>query len=144
MVDWSERKIISPQPFTSLRIIKCHSTPKMGDSDSGVMPGVDSVFWQFGVGVGTGVKYFLMTGVGTGVGVKPLAWSLESEPELESTFFGIVESKPESESNHWPGVGVGIGAGTDQSRPSLLYTQKLAGHQGCQKFVNLTNLGCPI
>ncbi len=63
----------------------------MGDSDSGVgaMPGVDSVFWQVGVGVGTGVKYFLMTGVGTGVGVniflysgvgtgdrvKPLAWS---------------------------------------------------------------------
>ncbi len=33
---------------------------KMGDSDSGVgvMPGANSVFWQFGVGVGTGVKCF--------------------------------------------------------------------------------------
>ena len=31
----------------------------MGDSDSGVgvKPGVDSIFWQFGVGVGTGVKH---------------------------------------------------------------------------------------
>ncbi len=34
----------------------------MVDSDSGVrvMPGVDSVFWQFGVRVGTGVKYFFI------------------------------------------------------------------------------------
>ncbi len=39
---------------------KNDSGSKMGDSDSGVgvMPGVDSVFCQFGVGVGTGVKYF--------------------------------------------------------------------------------------
>ena len=63
----------------------------MGDSDSGVgvMPGVDSIFCKFGVGVGTGVKHFviagvrtgvrvkhfLIIGVATGVGVKVLAWS---------------------------------------------------------------------
>ena len=31
----------------------------------------------------------------------------------------LVESEPESESGHWLGVGVRVGAGTDRSCPSL-------------------------
>ena len=46
-----------------------------------------------------------------------------------------MESEPELESSHWPGVGVGIGAGTDRSRPSLevshlgnfFYTENVMG-----------------
>ncbi len=46
--------------FPMLKVILSCKT-KMGDSDFsvGVMPGVDSNFCEFGVGVGTGVKHFL-------------------------------------------------------------------------------------
>ena len=72
----------------------------MGDSNSGVgvMPGVDSIFRQLGVGFGTGVKYFFMTGVGTGVGVKPLVWSRSRSQAFFTT-----------------GVGTEVDSGSDSS-----------------------------
>ncbi len=53
---------------------------------------------------------------------------LESESESESSFFCQLESESESESECWPGVGVG--AGTDRSRPSLQATSV-----GCVKGI---------
>ncbi len=96
------------------------SHTKMGDSDSGVgvMPGVNSIFWQFGVGVGTGVKYFFMTGVGTGVRVKPLAWSrLRFQLQFHRKIYNVKFSQ-----QNWPVLqtkmgdsdsGVGVKPGVD-------------------------------
>ncbi len=55
------------------------------------------------------------SGVGVKAGADSIFDQLESESELKSTYFWQLES--ESESEHWPGVRVGIGAGTCRNLP---------------------------